>query len=294
MKKSILILALSACIIFSSCASKPKRTMLINTVATSSSTMMENAAASMSKGDYANAHQFIDKAYKMALSIDSYDLLVKADLTKVSIFLSEPPVNVEEAKIILTEAELFAEKANNKDKCQALCALSYVRLWLTQENPDFNELIQVLEKNQDKVAKDPFEEAQFYSVKGDVYRLQKKYSDAEKAYLDALSIFTKECYLSELGVNWYKVAQVRSLNGNKKTALEALENAIRYDRDGENSYALGADYYAKGVILMKDNPSAEDQKEAVFSFMHSADIYTAIEYEALAKRSLDKLNSYSN
>lgn len=293
MKKTILAVLIFSVLIFTSCASKPKRTMLINTVATSSATMMENATASMIKGDYANAHQFIDKAYKMALSIDSYDLLVKADLTKVSIFLSEPPVNIDEAKIILSEAELFAQKANKKDKCEALCTLSYVRLCLIQDNPDFNHLIDLLNKNKDKVSKDLFEAAQFEAVKGDVYRLQKKYSEAEKAYLEALSIFTKECYLSELGANWYKVAQVRSLNGNKKAALEALETAIRYDRDGENSFALGADYYAKGVILMKDTPSAEDQKEAIFSFMHSADIYTSIESPELAQKSLDKLNSYN-
>jgi len=292
MKKSSFLLLIFCGFSFISCASKPKRTMLINTVSTSSNTMIENATSSMASGDYVNAEQFIEKAYKMAMSVDNYDLLVSVNLAKVSIYLSEVPSKIEDAKAALREAEEFAESSTNVPKSKALCALSSVRIELTSDSPNYNGLISTLDNHKVAVAKDLFEAAQFDSVKGDVLRLQKKYDEAEKSYLSALDVFTKECYLSELGVNWYKVAQVRSLKGNKSSALEALENAIKYDRNSENSHALGADYYAKGVILMKDNPTQSEKNQAEYAFKHSADIYNAADLSELAQRSLDKWESY--
>jgi len=294
MKKSLWITGLIFAALLTSCASKPKRTMLITTVATSAATQIENANSSIASGNYINAEYFLNNAYKMAMSIDSYDLLVSIDLTRVSTFLSETPVKLDDAKDALERAKNNAKNATNVDKATALCGLNEVRINLSEENPDFDKCISILKEDRKKVEKLLFEAAQFDSVKGDVYRNQKKYTEAEKAYLDALEIFTKECYLSELGVNWYKVAQVRSLGGNKKGALEALELAIKYDRDSENSFALGTDYYAKGIVLMKDNPTAEEKNAAKTAFIHSADIFNSAELPDMAQRSMDKLESYTN
>ena len=64
-----------------------------------------------------------------------------------------------------------------------------------------------------------------------------------------------------------------------------MEQAIFYDRAAENSLALGTDYYAVGLILAKGSPTPGEKERAVEAFTHSAEIFTAIDADELAKRS---------
>ena len=142
-----------------------------------------------------------------------------------------------------------------------------------------------LEENKKNVKGDPYYEAQFVQVEGDVYKLQKNYVQADKSYTAAAKAFTDNRYLSEIGICWYKAAQVRSLGGNKDSALAAMEEAIFYDRAAENSLALGTDYYAVGLILTKGSPSSGEKERAIQAFSHSAEIFAAVNADELAERS---------
>ena len=64
-----------------------------------------------------------------------------------------------------------------------------------------------------------------------------------------------------------------------------MEQAIYYDRAAENSLALGADYYAVGLILSKGSPTSGEKERAAEAFAHSADIYAAVNAEEYAERS---------
>ena len=64
-----------------------------------------------------------------------------------------------------------------------------------------------------------------------------------------------------------------------------MEQAIFYDRAAENSLALGTDYYAVGLILTKGQPDSEEKERARQAFTHSAEIFTAVKADELAKRS---------
>ena len=55
--------------------------------------------------------------------------------------------------------------------------------------------------------------------------------------------------------------------------------------------ALGADYYIKAVILLKGNPGEADIEAAKKALLHSAEIYTAINMEDLANKSLELYKS---
>ncbi|MCR4741966.1 MAG: tetratricopeptide repeat protein [Treponema sp.] len=291
-KKYIFAATLLSLILLSSCGSKPKRTMVINTVSTSAGTMIENARASLAASDFEKAHYFLDNAWRMAMSVDNNELLLTVCLTRISAYLSQEDGSLEEARNVLLEAKTYASYTQNVERSNALISLSQVRIALAEKNTDYASLISILDQNKSKVSDDLYESAQFESLKADVYKAQGKYADAESYYQAALEVFTKECYLSELGVNYYKLSQVRSLSGNKNGALEALEMAIKYDRDEENSRALASDYYVKGILLMKDNPSKEDKIAAEYAFKHSADIYNASDLPELAEKSLDKWESY--
>ena len=60
---------------------------------------------------------------------------------------------------------------------------------------------------------------------------------------------------------------------SRKEALEAIKNAISYDRKAENSYGLGLDYYILGIILTKGKTSPSDKTMAKNYFLQSAIIF---------------------
>ena len=281
--KEIFIL-ICAGFVLSGCSSAPKRSMIVSNIYDSSISMLESANASILLGDYSKADLLLKDAYNSAMSIDNYDLLTSVLLARVSLDLSYNPPKVDLATESLEKAQVFAKYSDYSEKQTALCILAEVRIATTAastgtQEQNYNSLLSKLEENKPAVKGDPYNEAHFDSAAGDIYKLQNKYTEAEEAFLAATKSFTDNLYLSEIGINWYKVAQVRSLNNNKQGALEAIESAIYYDRLAENSIALATDYFAKGSILQKGNPSASEKEAADFAFQHSKDIYASVGIE---------------
>ena len=287
MKKIILPLVL----LLTACSSAPKRSMQISTIYSSASEMIESANASILSGDYDKAGFFLSAAENQAMSIDNYDLLCAAALSRCSLSLSLNPPDIETAKRYVDFAQGYIKNCADPKKQESIVSLNQVRVQVAQANYDeaadvnTSTLLSKLEENKKGVKGDAYYESQFTLVEGDVYKLKKDYIQADKAYSAAAKAFTDNRYLSEIGITWYKAAQVRSLAGNKDGALQAMEQAIYYDRAAENSLALGADYYAVGLILTKGSPSSGEKQRAVEAFTHSAEIYTAINANELAERS---------
>lgn len=293
MKKLISALVISITLILCSCSSGPKRSMLINTIFNSCNSTLEAANGAILSGDYNQAFALLNTASTQALSIDNYNLLISVDLTYVSLFLSYNPPNIEEAYKYLERARSRLEFSDLSDN-DALCTMAEARILISLNNPqtDYSKLIKKMENAQKNLKENPYNQAQCFSILGDLYRLQANYKDADKAYNDAAKIFTDEKYLSEIGITWYKIAQNHSQSGNKKEALKALETAIYFDRCAENSMALGADYYIKAVILLKGVPKEVDIKQAEKALLHSAEIYASVGLNELAQKSLDYLSEH--
>ena len=283
------ILLLLIVILVVSCSSAPKRSMQVSTVYSSASEMIESANSCILSGDYDKAGFFLSAAENQAMSIDNYDLLTAASLARCSLALSKNPPDTETARKYVDFAQKFVPNCADSKKQQAVVALSDVRVQLaevdSQGTVNAGSLLSKLEENKKNVKGDPYYETQFTQVEGDVYKLQKNYAQADKSYTAAAKGFTDNRYLSEIGICWYKAAQVRSLGGNKDSALTAMEQAIYYDRAAENSLALGTDYYATGLIILKGSPTSSEKEKAKQSFIHSAEIFSAINQEELAKRS---------
>lgn len=281
MKKIKSLLAISVIsFALAACSSAPKRPMLESTIYDASVTYLESANACILNGDYEKADFLLNEAYKNAMSVDNYDLLTSILLTRISLNLSLKQPNFEAADEALGQARLFASHSDFSESQTALCVLGEVRIAVARSNSssndtNYSELLKKLNDGKNVIKGDAYNEAHFDAAAGDIYKLQKKYTEAEASYMAAAKAFTDNRYLSEIGINWYKVAQMRSLNGNKAGALEALDNAIYYDRLAENSLALGTDYYAKGTVLLKGTPTAAEKDMADFAFKHSADIFEA-------------------
>ena len=279
------ILILGAVLLLTACSSAPKRSMQVSTIYSTASEMIESANACILSGDYDKAGFFLSAAENQAMSIDNYDLLTAASLARCSLSLSVNPPDIETAERYVGFAQSFVKNCVDPKKQQALVALNEVRIETAKGNLDEKSkvnpaaLLTKLEENKKDVKGDPYYEAQFTLAQGDAYKLKKDYLMADKSYTAAAKEFTDNRYLSEIGISWYKAAKARSLAGNKEDAL------IFYDRAAENSLALGTDYYAVGLILIKGSPTPGEKERAVEAFNHSAEIFTAVDAEELAKRS---------
>ena len=299
MKKTILwslslskgLLCIVTLLLLTACSSAPKRSMQISTIYSSATEMIESANACILSGDYEKADFFLSAAENQAMSIDNYDLLTAASLARCSLSLSLNPPDIETAKRYIGFAQSFVNNCADPKKQTSIVALTQVRIQLAEANVDETVnlnpsiLLSTLEENKKGVKGDTYYEAQFIQVEGDIYKFKKDYVQADKSYSSAAKAFTDNRYLSEIGLCWYKAAQARSLAGNKTGALEAMEQAIFYDRAAENSVALGTDYYAVGLILLKGTASGGEKEKARQAFTHSAEIFTAINSSEMAKRS---------
>ena len=277
-RQSMLLIALL--LAFTACSSAPKRSMQVSTVYSSAAEMIESANGCILTGDYDKAGFFLSAAENQAMSIDNYDLLSAAALARCSLKLSLNPPEIDAAQQYVDYAQRFVKNCSNPKRQQAIVSLSQVRVNLAQGS--FNGSLEEIKK---ELKGDDYYECQLLSVEGDIYKLKKDYVQADKAYSAAAKAFTDKRYLSEIGICWYKAAQARSLAGNKDGALEAMEQAIFYDRAAENSLALGADYYAVGLILSKGSPNSSQKERAIEAFTHSAEIYAAVNASEYAERS---------
>lgn len=293
MKTKSIIFSIACIFIFFStaCSSGPKRSMLITTIHTSCNSSLEAANSCILSGDYSKAAGLLATAENQAVSIDNYDLLISVELAYVSLFLSYNPPKTAEAREYLIQAEKMAPLSNKVKYNNALCSMAETRILIAENNinQNFEYIIEEMESAEKGFKDDPYNQAQCFSIIGDLYRISGKFKDAEKAYNEAAKIFTSNRYLSEIGITWYKIAQNNSLSGDKKGALSALNTAIYYDRCAENTMALGADYYIMGVILLKGTPSQKEVALAEDAFRHSARIYSAANLPELAQRSLNMI-----
>lgn len=235
---------------------------------------LESANEDLLAGRLQNAFSNLSKSYNLALSIDNPSLLCKICLSGVSYKIleiqagSEPVKSEKESFLdgsldsILDKAKFFAGRSTDKSFLLDLCAVYEVKSKLHDENSDKNNLLGILNSSEKSVSKEPYYDGFLERTRGDVYMAMENYENARKSYVNAAEIHTKKRYIYEIGLDWYGAARASSLSGDKKNAVSAIENALKYDRDAENSAAISLDYLAYSKILLKGNPTEEDVKRA--------------------------------
>ncbi|MBE6349368.1 MAG: hypothetical protein E7062_01250 [Spirochaetaceae bacterium] len=260
---------------------------------------LEEGKKALFNGQFQKSKNYFSQGKTIALSVDDASLISSFYLAELLAYLSfnsqehgeEKQNLVNATKNILHQAETWATQSNNKELL-ALCSLYKIRFnLLFEKNLVISNLIQQAEKNRSILQKRPYNLGTLDFLIGDLYKGDKKYSMAEKYYKRAIRSFEKSQNLSELALCWYHIGQVRSLGGNKKEALDAIKNAISYDRKAENSYGLGLDYYILGIILTKGSPSLPDKTMAKNYFLQSAIIFDSAGFIDLGERSRLQANS---
>ncbi|MCK9171814.1 MAG: hypothetical protein M0P01_15500 [Treponema sp.] len=313
--KKITIIAV-VLILLVSCSSAPKRPMLVTATADKAETLYKTANSELAAGMTENAGNHLDQAYTLALSIDNTDLLCKIMLSCITKELqtqdgspagtgSIPPVSTGtqgtgpgiihiggNADGLLKAARKAASRSADREKLEAVCSLYEARILLSKITPDdtadkITAVHALLDAQKTILKNEPYYLAYLYVTNGDAYLSAGNYAEAALCFETAADIHTKNRYLQETGFDWYSAARAYSHAGNKSTALTAIYKALAYDRDAENTAAIGADYYAAALILTKETYSNTEKEQALESAYRASEIYQAGGFYELAKKSFE-------
>lgn len=285
MKKNLIFLLFSLLFSFLiSCSSAPKRAMVVTDTYELAFSRLSSANEDLLSGKLQNARSNLSQSYNLALSIDNASLLCKVCLSGVSYKILESQVQNqnenenqkksafsksfldEKIDFVLDEAKFAANRSADRKSLLDLCKVYEVQKNLTDLNLgktfDGKNLLAALDSSEKSVSKEPYYLGYLERTRGDVFMKMNDFSNARKYYLSAAEIHTKSRYIYEIGLDYYKAARASSLSGDKENAVSAIENALKYDRDAENTAAISLDYFAYSKIILKGNPTEEDVKKA--------------------------------
>ncbi len=269
---SILLILLSLPTL--SFGAKPKKPMKVSAIMENASGIYELANSEIASAHYLQAEEHLDEAAKLSFSVDNTDLLCKISLSRAVIkyYTNSSPDEY------LAKAKKYASRSTDGAFLLAVCRL--YEMDLVSSTADLDSLAE-LEK---QFLKQPYYLSYLYRIKGNHLARNSEYKKAELAYLKAAEIHVSEAYITEIGLDWYSIARMRSIDGNKKGALEAIENALKYDRDAENTSAIASDYFARAMILVKGNPDKEEIESAIDDADWAREIFISGGYDAMAEK----------
>jgi tetratricopeptide (TPR) repeat protein len=276
--------------------------MVVTSVIDKAGERYEMANAALAAGKTESADSYLTEAYTLALSVDNDTMICKILLSRVSLELASG--NAASRTVLsdlLNRARAAARISPDREKLEAVCTLYDAACMVaasSSEKKDLAQSVDTLVLPLEKIlSKDLYYLAFLYRVRGAAASLSGLEYEAAQCYEKAAGFHTRGRYIQEIGLDWYSAARSYSRMGNRDAALSLLERALIYDRDAENTAALGADYYAQALILSKTGSSAEDRDRAVIAARRSQAIYQAGNFAAPAAVSgalADKISAQNN
>jgi tetratricopeptide (TPR) repeat protein len=232
---------------------------------------LEAANTETERGNYETALALISEAQRLAVSADDPALIIRTALSRGDIlsYLNRPV----EAQAAFDGALGEAERVGNTE----LAAVSRIYIARSRLRGGGNamELRDQVRRELSLIKKEQTDLALGWTVMGLAEKELGRWSDAENGIKNALDIHVKGGYLEKAAYDWYLIASIRSVSGDYQGALNALEEALSYDRRAENTYGLGTDWKAMGDVYKKagKGPAAD------IAYRRSADIFRSISME---------------
>ena len=270
-------------LLFFSCSSAPQRAMVVTEKAGLAYSRLDEANRNIIKEDYDRAFSLLTDSYSLALAVDNIEVMCKTALSGIIFKIACPDYQIDltnraaersflidSKEKILANARKLTLRSNQGERnlLMSLCDLYEARILfenekkssggaISKENAD--SYLKKLDSAKSAVSKEPYYYAYLFRTKGDVCMAAGLYDSAKSNYEEASKIHISNRYLIEIGMDWYCVARACSLSGKKKEAIGAIQNAIKYDKDAENTIGIASDYKAYSKILLKGSPT-EDEK----------------------------------
>ncbi|GHV73057.1 hypothetical protein AGMMS49940_03590 [Spirochaetia bacterium] len=246
-------------------------------------TQLEAANREADRGNYEQALALITEARRLAVSADDAALIVETGLSQGNIFSYMG--RSAEAQTFFDAALAEAERTGDGELVAAsriYIARNRLQSMIAEGNPgNGGNAIAIAEVRDQvrlelpRIKKSQTAIALGWTVIGLAEKELGHWNDAEKGIMNALGIHVKGKYLELAAYDWYLIASVRSVAGQYASALDALENALSYDRRTENTYGLGTDWKAMGDVYTKMGNTANAEN----AYRRSAEIFRSINRE---------------
>ncbi|QQO09210.1 hypothetical protein [Breznakiella homolactica] len=267
------------------CSSAPKRPAEVFTVRNMADTQLEQANREADRGNYEGALGILGDVQRLGAATDDPALRIRVNLSLGNVLFYLGQHDAAAAAWNAAGAEALRE---DQDELAALTEIYVARSRLLSAGlsaASAGDTLTVVEKAMGRIKNRQYT-ALGWTVAGMAQKAMGRYPDAEASVKKALDIHGKDNYLEQAAYDWYLIASIRSVAGNYSSALEALREAVRYDRRAENSHGLGMDWRALGDVYAKMNNSTE----ADAAYRRSAEIFRSIFLEEEAARSEDRIS----
>ena len=286
MRIKLTIILLTIILAVSACSTPPSNPGDVYSVRRQAEAQLELGGRDADRGSFESALVILDEALRLAVAADDPGLRVRAGLSRGNVLFSLG--RGEEAEKAWNDALGEAERAGNGE----LAAVSrvYIARGKLLSQADESAGGAAAQTIRDEVnrnlaqIKDRYYTAFAWTIIGLAEKELGRYAPAEAAVRRAVDIHEKDRYFELAGYDWFMIASFRSLAGNYRGALEALETAAAFDRRVENSWGLASDWRAMGDVHRKAG-SAEASRAA---YQRAAEIFRALGNDEAAEQTLSR------
>jgi tetratricopeptide (TPR) repeat protein len=240
-------------LLFSGCSSAPKGQPETLTRRRAASDQIEAANKETDRGNYVRALSLADEARRFAVAADDPALIIRSGLSRGDILAALG--RTDEAQAAFAGALAEAERIRSA----SLAAASRMHIARQQLLDGSRGAADVRDQVKQEISLLKTEQADLalgWTVIGLAEKELGNWAEAEKGVKSALEIHVKGGYLEPAAYDWYLIASIRSVSGLYQGALDALEEALSYDRRAENAYGLGMDWKAMGDVYKKAGKDA--------------------------------------
>jgi tetratricopeptide (TPR) repeat protein len=247
-------------------------------------TQIGRANKEADQGNYAESLDLLAEAWRLAVMTDRPALRIRVNLSRANALYALD--RTAEAEKIWRDAEIESEFSGEPILASA-SRVYRARSLLISGRADPKEVLALVEKEEGNLKSDKLLAAMGWTVKGLAEKELDLYGEAEKSIREALSTHDKGRYLEQAGYDWYLIASIRSVSGNYGGAMEALNQALEFDRRAENSFGLAMDWAAIGDVFRK----MDQEEAAAMSWHRSAEILRAMDKAAQAREVESRIKS---
>ena len=207
-----------------------------------------------------------DEARRFAVAVDDSGLIIRSDLTRGVVLAALG--RVAEARAAFDGALAEAERIRNVELAAA-SRVHIARQDLIEGSRGAAEVRDQAKRELALIKTEQTDLALAWILVGLAEKELGNWADAEKGVKNALDIHVKGAYMEMAAYDWYLIASIRSVAGLYQGALDALDEALAYDRRAENTYGLGMDWKAIGDVYKKEGKDAA----ADIAYLRSEEIF---------------------
>ncbi len=258
-----------------SCSSVPKGPAEITNIRGYGKTQLQLANLESDKGNYELALDYLEGAWGYAAQSDDPDLRIKVMLSRGNVYLYRG--RLERARLDWDTALAEAQR-EGMNELAAAAKIHIARGMLLDAIGKGNadaalamETELVFLKEMDNIKKEQTYLALAWAGAGLAEKEQGLWDKAEASLKNSLKIHESGNYLKRAAYDWYLIASVRSKAGNYASAVDALMQAVSFDRRAENSHGLGSDWTAVGDVYVKMG----ERGKAENAYLRAIEIFTA-------------------